>query len=440
MKLKKAILLLIIMLVSLAGTACGGSYTDSGYTYVETEYSDTVDRASDYDGMADSVIVETETVNTLSSGVYAFYNAAENCYLSYNDRTLVLSTESASWEVKASGYGGFYIYGGSTNMLLDIDNAYINEGTAVKLWENTGYNTQTWCILDNGDDTYWIGSAVDGDYCLGFENGNAVLQRRDKNNPSQQWTVTEMPKDYLPFTSTGGIIELQMPLDITTVITEERLIQWANDLETAYYSFYELTGFIPYNTIIVEAYKPCEYTGYVIDNSNIIHIDRDFIYGDMAKMAARECDWNFCALHEMGHMFDMRRPWKFEGEVMTDLKVAYVLEINGVSAVPTEFDASYSFYGADIVNAYEQLGEDFSQTYNVYGCAARFLRIKENIGWEPFVNTFRYLQENYDAYSLLSGQEKFENFISLLSQYSGVDVAGYFSQEEWNCIIAACNL
>lgn len=445
---KKAILLILIIIIAAICIACGGS---SGGSYINNDYNDydidndetkdseTEDKASDYDGMADSVIKEVDIVNTLNSGVYAFYNAAENCYLSFNDRTLTLTAEPASWEVKASAYDGFYIYGSGTNLLLDIDNAYINEGTLIKLWENTGYNTQTWYIIDNGDSTYWIGSAVNGDYCIGFENGNAVLQIRDENNQSQKWIVTEMPKNYISVTSTNSIIELQMPLDITTVISETRLQQWANELEAAYYSFYELTGFIPYDTIIVEAYKPCEYTGYVTDNSNIIHIDSAFIYSDMEKMAVRESDWNFCALHEMGHMFDMKRPWKFEAEVMTDLKVAYVLETNGVSAVPSEFDASYSYYGADIVNAYEYLGSDFSQTYNVYECAARFLRIKEYIGWEPFKQTFHYLQENYDAYSALSGQEKFENFISLLTSYSGVNVAEYFSQDEWNCIISACN-
>jgi len=247
-----------------------------------------------------------------------------------------------------------------------------------------------------------------------------------------------MPNGYLPVTSINSLIELQMPFDITRVITETRLQQWADELETAYYTFYELTGFMPYDSVIVEAYKPCEYTAYVIDHSNIIHIDREFIYGDLQKMAARQCDWNFCALHEMGHMFDMRRPWNFEAEAMTDLKVAYVLERNGAAAAPSEFDVSYSFYGADIVNAYEYLGGDISQSYNVYECVARFLHIKENIGWDPFLQTFHYLEENYDAYSSLSGQEKFENFISLLSYYSGTDVAGYFSREEWDCIASAC--
>ena len=66
----------------------------------------------------------------------------------------------------------------------------------------------------------YISSAANEDYCLAFENGCAVLQMRDENAPAQQWTVFEMPKNYISFWSTGGVIELQMPLDITTVITE----------------------------------------------------------------------------------------------------------------------------------------------------------------------------------------------------------------------------
>ena len=156
-------------------------------------------------------------------------------------------------------------------------------------------------------------------------------------------------------------------------------------------------------------------------------------------MSARDCDWNFCALHEMGHMFDLKRPWKFEGELLTDLKVAYVLEKNGVAAAPSEFQASENFYGADIIEAYDKLGKDFSKEYNIFGCTKRFLDIKADIGWEPFKQTFHYLQENEADYAGNSKQQKFENFVEILSGYGNIDVKSYFSTEEWNVIINKTN-
>ena len=138
-------------------------------------------------------------------------------------------------------------------------------------------------------------------------------------------------------------------------------------------------------------------------------------------------------------MFDFGRPWNFESELMTDLKLAYVLEKNGVAAAPSEFKASDIFYGANIINAYDILGQDFSKTYNIFGCTERFLEIKEDIGWEPFKQTFHYFQENEVSYTGNTKQQKFENFVELLSGYGNVDVKSYFSAEEWNTIMDKLN-
>ena len=120
------------MMIALIATACGGSsggnYTSGDYTSAPDDYTseetDSGEDTSDYDGAAESV---TEETTVLGSGVYAFYNAAENRYLAYTDRTLVLSEDPVSWEVKASGSDGVYIYGEEINLLFDIDNAYIHQ-------------------------------------------------------------------------------------------------------------------------------------------------------------------------------------------------------------------------------------------------------------------------------------------------------------------------
>ena len=385
------------------------------------------------------VAAENKTAEDITPGIYVFYNEEKNAYLSAEGRKLILSETPQNWVIKENCNKKFHIYAENTELLLDIDNAFINEGTEIKIWEFTGYDVQTWNIEANNNSAYSVLCGADNSFCLGFGEG-AQLQKRDKGNLSQEWKlirVADLEKNYYSCSSSGGIIELQLPLDITEVISEERIADWAENLEKAYYTFYELTNHKPYETIVVEAYKPAQYIGYVYPNSNVIHIDCDFIREDLEKMTLRESDWNFCALHEMGHMFDFDMPWNFEAEAMTDLKVAYVLEVNGVSAVPSEFDASYNFYGKNIMEAYGMLGSDFSKTYNVYACVRRFLEIKEEIGWEPFVKTFHYLKENESEYSDLSGSQKFENFIDLLSLYSGSYIRNEFSQSEWQCIIDA---
>lgn len=376
------------------------------------------------------------------SHVYTFYNSATNRYLSCNGQSLVLSQTPTNWMLKNANGKGFHLYAHETNLLMDIDNANVAVGTTVKLWTATGHDVQIWNINRNANGTYSILYSGDNQFCLGFAGERPVLQRWDGINKMQEWIVTDisdtLQKDYLSFKSNGNIIELQLPLDILNSISEARLKQWANELEAAYYTFYELTNFVPFQNIIVEAYKPSQHIGWVTEHSNVIHIDNAFIYGDLEKMAVRASDWNFCALHEMGHMFDFGRPWNFETELMTDFKLAYVLEKNHVAASPSEFDASTVFYGKDIRTAYATLGNDFSTNYDIYGCAERFLQIKEDIGWEPIKQTFYAMQANEASYRSYSKQAKLEAFVSLLSGYSNRDVKSYFSTAEWNTLLQKC--
>lgn len=375
-------------------------------------------------------------LSTINAGIYSFCNLKTGTYLSASNNTLKLSKTAKNWNLKSSGENDFYVYSNGSDLLLDIHNAYIAEGTTVKLWQKTGYNVQRWKIAKNPNGTYSFISAANNKYCLGFKNGKAVLQKRSKANKAQEWkAANNTTKFYRSVLSKGKIIELQLPLNITKVISTSRLQKWANDLETAYYSFYDLTNYKPYKNIVVEAYKPCKYIGYVIDGSNIIHIDNEFIYDDLKKMSARKNDWNFCALHEMGHMFDYGRSWNFEAEVMTDFKLAYVLEKNGAEAAPSEFGASTTFKGKEIINAYKTLGSGFSKQYNIFGLAERFLKIKNDIGWSPIKKTFHYMQKNNKTYVGLSNAKRFEKFISLLSSYSGKNVKSYFTTSEWNTII-----
>ncbi len=382
---------------------------------------------------------ETTVAEPLQAGTYTFRNAETGLYLSHQDGNIVLSETPANWTLKEFSAGVFHIFAHDTELLLDIDNAYVAAGQKIKLWTATGYDVQRWNIAGNPNGSYSVLYSGDNQFCLGFEGENAQLQLRNEGNAMQEWEAVDVsdtiPKNYLSYKSAGGIIELQLPLDILSVTSEPRLLQWANELEIVYYTYYELTGFIPYEKIIVEAYKPCEHFAYVTDNCNIIRFNNAYIYDEMAKMAARDCDWNFCLLHEMGHMFDSQRPWNFEAEVMTDFKLAYVLERNGAAAAPAEFSVSEVFYGADIINAYDRLGSGFSQRYDVFSIAKRFLEIKTEIGWEPFIQTFHYMQENEADYAGATKLQRLENFVALVSGYSGIDIRTYFTDDEWNTII-----
>ena len=429
---KKIIVFSLILAMIFSLCACGVS-NNSDKAISHNDYS------SD-SGSSPLTPPETITEYEVTEGSYSLCNRGADKFLTYSDSTLFLGDSPAVFNFQPYNSSSYYIYAQGTDIMLDIDNAYIADGTTIKLWPLTGYPVQMWKAVKNSNGSFSIVSNANESYCLGFYGNTAVLQLRDTSNLFQEWTLTRITDEnslgYKKYESSGNIIELQLPLNIEDTISAQRIQKWANDLETAYYTFADFTSFTPYSKIIVRAYLPCKYLAYVIDDSNVIHIDSTFIYEDLAKMSLRSVDWNFCALHEMGHMFDSKRSWLFEAEVLTDLKVAYVLEKHNVSAVPSEFDASINFFGKDIINAYHTLGGDFSTDYNIYGFAARFLEIKNDIGWEPFKSTFHYMQSNHLSYINLSRTQKFEKFISLLSEYSGKDVKSYFSQSEWNTIIS----
>ena len=384
---------------------------------------------------------------TFLKGTYNFYNKQEAKYLSFIDTSLILSSTPATWKVERASVG-FYLYAGDNDVVLDIDNAKVATGTIIKLWEVNGYNVQKWKIIMNENGTYTFLSCADENYCLGIEGGRTVLQLRDKTNATQEWQGTAVVdntlQQYKAYTSNQGIVEVRLPYNITDVISDSRLQQWANDLEKAYFSLYDLTNFKPYDYIRIEAYKPItrysNVLGYVLDDVNIIYIDGDFIVKDLAKMANRVNDWNFCVLHELGHMFDCQRPWNFESEALTDIKLSYILEQNYAGAELSHTGNTEVRYGKDIMYSYQAMSGNLSEEYDIFAFAYKFLQIKEEIGWEPIKQAFHKLQSEEDKYVNVSKVEKFELFINTISDYSGKNIKSYFTTAEWNSIMTKVSI
>lgn len=112
---------------------------------------------------------------------------------------------------------------------------------------------------------------------------------------------------------------------------------------------------VPYKNIIIKAYAPSSYMAYILGSSspgsgssyNTITVgtsgqmtaNNSWFVTDIKCLVLRgwgeHRDVNFGILHEMGHMFDDGRAWKFETEMQTDLKLVYVLYKCGFSAVPS---------------------------------------------------------------------------------------------------------
>ncbi len=304
-------------------------------------------------------------------------------------------------------------------------------------------------------------------YYASYEDGKIVL-RKDTENKATNFKIEMVERgtnQFYQYISDGGKIALRLPpvLDREFIVsndktrvkfTDERAQKWANDVEDCYYSFIELTNYIPHENIIVKAYANTDYMAYVTNSYNSISISYSatgdkfggstrWFVEDINELIARgddAADVNFCILHEMGHMFDIGSDWYFETESMTDFKLAYCLEKNGLSAIPSEFSKKDIFTYDNIEDAYLSLGKDISKTnnYTYYGAAYRMILIQKEIGWEPFRQTYHWFMENRtkvgteDYVKIPSTKyEKCILFYTKVSEFAGKDVISMIPENEW---------
>lgn len=337
------------------------------------------------------------------------------------------------------------------------------------------YATIRWYFEKNEDGSYKMAiySSTDlkslglSKYYASYENGQIVL-RKDSEKISTDFNLEMVERgsaQFLQYISDGGKITLRLPPKMKSELivtpdkkrvyfTDERAQKWANDVEDCYYSFIELTNYIPYENIIVKAYSNCDYMAYVTSNYNTITMSysiksNDFgssstwFVNDIKELIARgpeANDVNFGIMHEMGHMFDIGTDWYFETEAMTDFKLAYCLEKNGLAAAPSEFSVTQYYSYDNIEEAYLSLGKDISKTgnYTFYGAAYRMILIQKEIGWEPFKQTYHWFMENrtkqgMEGYVSIPSKkyEKCELFYSKVSEFAQKDVVSMIPANEW---------
>jgi len=304
-------------------------------------------------------------------------------------------------------------------------------------------NGYKWHLRKNADGTYTFYSHINDDFCLSYKDGKFVAEKADGATGITSFHL-EMKKRgttlFNQYISSEGAITLRLPVKAKThaKLTDERAQKWANDLNIAYEAFVELTSYRVYDNIIVKAYEPCGHIGYVYTNCqyNVISISRDFMVTDLEKMVKRDAeaasDWNFCAMHEMGHLFDSQTGWYFESDMMTDFKLAYCLQKGG-SVAPSEFPASTYFTYENIIDCYcsPTLGGTMESkgAYGFYQAAHVFMRIQQELGWEPFKQTFKWFIDTNTVPA--AKYDKFFTFVDKVSEFSGKNMRDMFSKNEW---------
>lgn len=227
-----------------------------------------------------------------------------------------------------------------------------------------------------------------------------------------------------------------------SLITSENLNKWRERLELAYSSYYELTGWAPYDgwPITIKSYSciesstwwsesvgACKYWAWA---GQTIGWAKAYVKGELQKINNYD-DWSFGILHEISHDFD-KDGWNFDGEMMANFKMAYLLEkYNG------KIEQNNIYYtGVDVMNYYKiaNKGYNYAIANNVYTgdfITYVFLRIKDQIGgWETYKQIFR----NVSTKSFNSNQERLAGFINEINSISGINVNNLLSDQEKSVI------
>ena len=64
---------------------------------------------------------EPEISDSIEPGIYTFYNEETSCYLSYEERNLILSETPSDWTLSKVRAEEFFVYAEDTGLVLDID-------------------------------------------------------------------------------------------------------------------------------------------------------------------------------------------------------------------------------------------------------------------------------------------------------------------------------
>lgn len=343
----------------------------------------------------------------------------------------------------------YICFGDEAEIRLTISTPIPGKEPSVQTRRNN--RSEQFVFVEQADGTYLIRSSYSDKIVLGYEDGKIVNQEFDASNKNQYWSVTRIDypqTTYKEWVSAKGDIFLRLPLNILEVAdtTSERMQIFADDIQKMYEAYIELTGYTPYPAIVVKGDAKQGVMAGVVDGCNTIFINYEWYVEDMAKMQKRwedgKRDFNFCVLHEMGHMFDSGRGWNFESEMEADLKAVYVLykhqndDRYGAWAAPAEFPAVRCFNYETISKAYDELGADMEKEYSFYGAAQLFTELVYETGWEPLMKTFHYFQDENILASQLKPIERFNTFVSKWDEYTDVDVIAFIGGKKMTVLTA----
>jgi hypothetical protein len=215
-----------------------------------------------------------------------------------------------------------------------------------------------------------------------------------------------------------------------STIRPETLAGWVEKLDRAYDEYSVLVGAKPAGGEKIWILSTRSYPGGWAVAGNPILWYQPYIRNELS-LVEREGDWSFGILHEIGHDFDIEDRWNYDAEFFANFKMYYVV-ISLQAKVSPSHDRYYTgselkdFYRLAIVPGKPSMD---AITY-------RWIVMTEEIGWDPFMNTFRFFLALPRSDIPATRLEKYHLFMDKLSDFSGRDAYEWIPPEE-NALLEA---
>lgn len=280
------------------------------------------------------------------------------------------------------------------------------------------------------------------------EDGRVKLQCRLGDNDSKVKGTAFF--DNLTLEKNNGVnvnegknVVLQFDDKHLTNVTQNDYDNFLNSLDVVYDKYSELLGgYKPFGgrkITITPNYDSNYYGGYAWSGNPVrIMAGANNVVYDYASQGG----WSFGLLHELGHDFDYNKywcwsSWCFDCDLMANFKMVYVLEklnedgydakirfVNEQNNVVVE---EMTCNGQQMINYYKTGLSTSSASYDkcyaikngeYSGDALVYLllNIKNKVGWDPYIKTFKQYIENESTICPKYEIQKLDKFLQLLQQ------------------------
>ena len=198
-------------------------------------------------------------------------------------------------------------------------------------------------------------------------------------------------------------------------MTEETLETWIENLAEACETYADLVGGHPYGGEKITIASVRQYPGGWAVAGNPILWEKRYVERTL-RSVHEDGNWSFGILHEIGHDYDLDYSWVYNAEISANFKMVYVLEKLG----GTVGQRGVLYPGAAIKHIYEMAYDEAKaagEATSWGGWVYRLLCIKDEIGWEPFRQTYRAFTEKPET-----KVDRLNRLLDDLSGFSGLDV------------------